>query len=92
MLCCSIVRLLLQFFKENNLHASVAALQEETSVTLNTIENRETFIKDITEGKWAQVLEQIMHLDLAPRKLVDLYEQVETLREMFPCQLRPNDE
>lgn len=61
-------------------------------MTLNTIENRETFIKDITEGKWAQVLEQIMHLDLAPRKLVDLYEQVETLREMFPCQLRPNDE
>lgn len=58
------------------MNASVAALQEETSVTLNTVENRDTFIKDITEGKWAQVLEQIVHLDLAPRKLVDLYEQV----------------
>ncbi|KAI9250200.1 WD40-repeat-containing domain protein [Phascolomyces articulosus] len=71
-----VIRLVLQFFKENNLHHSLETLQEETSVTVNTIENRETFIQDITEGKWDTVLKDIIHLNIAPRKLIDLYEQV----------------
>ena len=68
--------MILQFFKENSLNESLEALQQETSVTVNTIENREAFIQDITEGKWDTVLKDIIHLNIAPRKLIDLYEQV----------------
>ncbi|KAI7857408.1 WD40-repeat-containing domain protein [Circinella umbellata] len=71
-----VIRLILQFFKENNLQHSLETLQEETLVNVNTIENRETFIQDITEGKWDTVLKDIIHLNIAPRKLIDLYEQV----------------
>lgn len=45
-------------------------------VNLNTIDNRSAFVKDITEGKWDTVLKDIVHLNIAPRKLIDLYEQV----------------
>ena len=78
------IRLILQFFKENNLQHSLDTLQEETLVNVNTIENRETFIQDITQGKWDTVLKDIIHLNIAPRKLIDLYEQVNNTNNFCP--------
>ncbi|KAI9314738.1 WD40-repeat-containing domain protein [Dichotomocladium elegans] len=71
-----VIRLILQFFKEKNLQHSFSTLSEETLVNLNTIENRDAFIQDITQGNWDTVLKDIVHLNVPPRKLIDLYEQV----------------
>lgn len=52
------------------------ALELETTVKINTIENKEAFIKEIKQGEWDVVLRHVVDLKIPPRKLMDLYEQV----------------
>lgn len=62
--------------KENGLKESLRALQAESSVVLNAVENVEAFANDIHEGKWDLVLQAVSQLKLPQRKLMDLYYQV----------------
>lgn len=71
-----VIRIVLQFLKENNLVDSMSTLQKESGVTLNTVDNIETFTADIRHGKWDSVLAQTAMLKLPSDKLVALYEQV----------------
>ncbi|CEP08670.1 hypothetical protein [Parasitella parasitica] len=71
-----VIRLILQFLKENNYPEAAQALEQETTVKLNTVENREAFIKEIRQGEWDIVLKRTTDLRISPRKLMDLYEQV----------------
>jgi len=79
-----VIRLLLQFLKENNYPEAAQTLENETTVRINTLENKEAFIKEIKQGQWDTVLKRTADLKIPPRKLMDLYEQVELaeLREL----------
>lgn len=71
-----VIRLILQFLKENDLQESALALELETTVKINTIENKQEFIKEIKGGEWDVVLRHVVELKIPPRKLMDLYEHV----------------
>ncbi|KAK5583046.1 hypothetical protein RB653_004636 [Dictyostelium firmibasis] len=71
-----VIKLILQFLKENSLGNSLAALQEETGINLNTVDSKETFLNDVKNGNWDSVLTVISTLRLSTTLLMDLYEQI----------------
>ena len=71
-----VVRLILQFLREQGLTESFNALSTECQVSLNTIDSIETFVGDIHAGRWDVVLSQVSRLKLPLAKLEDLHEQI----------------
>ena len=71
-----LVRIIQQFLKENSLHATLHALQEESQVALNTVENVEAFVADVQHGRWDAVMAVVATLKLPQKLLWDLYEQI----------------
>ena len=71
-----VVRVVLQFLKENGLTNAMLALQDESQVALNTVDNLEAFVADVQHGRWDAVMSVVATLKLPMRLLQDLYEQI----------------
>jgi len=71
-----VVRVVLQFLKENGLAGSLAALQDESGVSLNATDNVEALVGDVLAGHWDLVLGTVGSMRLPQPLLSDLYEQV----------------
>uniref|UniRef100_K3WH88 WD40 repeat-containing protein SMU1 n=1 Tax=Globisporangium ultimum (strain ATCC 200006 / CBS 805.95 / DAOM BR144) TaxID=431595 RepID=K3WH88_GLOUD len=70
------VRLILQFLKENHLFHAMRALQEESQISLNAVDSRDTFLADVRAGRWESVLQQTKALECSPGTMMELYEQI----------------
>lgn len=71
-----VVKVVLQFCKENGLTESFRALSRECQVSLNTVDNVESFVADINSGRWDAVLPVVAQLEVPRTTLEALYEQV----------------
>jgi len=71
-----IIRLMLQFCAENNLNRTLQVLQEESHVSLNTVESLDSFTNDILNGSWDSVVRAVSRVSLPVEKLMLLYDQV----------------
>ncbi|KAJ2731529.1 hypothetical protein H4R23_003055 [Coemansia sp. Cherry 401B] len=71
-----VIRLIEQFLKEHSLHTTLEALQTETGVFLNTVDDDAAFKADIVKGNWDAVLASVEQARVPQAKRIDLYEQI----------------
>jgi len=71
-----VIRLMLQFCKENGLHRSLQAMQEESRVSLITVDSLEGLVSELSHGRWDAVLQAVSYLSLPDKIQQDLYTQV----------------
>ncbi|CAI9102555.1 OLC1v1000844C1 [Oldenlandia corymbosa var. corymbosa] len=84
-----VVKLFLQFCKENSLPHTFQTLQNECRVSLNSVDNLETFMADVSSGRWESVIPHLSQLNLPRNLLADLLERLLVRPYFDPRELYP---
>ncbi|GJD12235.1 WD40 repeat-containing protein SMU1 [Galdieria sulphuraria] len=72
-----VIKLILQFLKENGLTESFQVLQNETGVTYNAPKvPTSQLVSALLEGNWKELLLYLSGLELSPSFLMDLFEHI----------------
>lgn len=71
-----VLRLIMQFLREQGLDSSLKTLQDETGVALNAVDNADAFAADVMAGRWDLVVSTVATLKLPPPVLMTLYEHI----------------
>jgi WD40 repeat-containing protein SMU1 len=71
-----VMKLVLQFLKEQGMSESLQILQRESGVYLNAVTDLESLLKDVLAGRWEIVLNQIFHIQISITTLQSIYEQM----------------
>ncbi|CCF73265.1 WD40 repeat-containing protein SMU1 [Babesia microti strain RI] len=71
-----ILKLILQFLKENNYTKSLKLLQKESHVSFNGLTSIDNLLMDIQHGRWNNVLDTIATMELSESLLFLIYEQI----------------
>ncbi|CAD7936206.1 unnamed protein product [Amoebophrya sp. A120] len=71
-----VIRLMLQFCRDNDLPRTLMTLQEEAKVPLNTVDSLESLLDDVNHGRWDDVMRACSYLALPMDVKVDLFEHV----------------
>ena len=71
-----VIRVVLQFLKENSLLESFDALTRETGVRLNTVENVGHLSGAIKQGEWDTVLRELATIELSDMVQQNLFETI----------------
>ncbi len=66
----SVIRVVLQFLKENSLLNAFQALSAETNVSLNTHSTPDVLYSNIKSGAWDDVLRDISTIEIKVHKVV----------------------
>jgi WD40 repeat-containing protein SMU1 len=72
----SVIRVVLQFLKENSLVNTFNALVQETNVHLNTVENPAALASAIKAGEWDVVMREVATVELCDSVQADLFEHI----------------
>ncbi|GBE59687.1 WD-40 repeat containing protein [Babesia ovata] len=75
-----VIKLILQYLKENRLSKSLMMLQEEAGVSLNSVPSVDSLVADAQMGRWNQVLDAVDTMSLSQETLFKLYDQI--IREL----------
>ena len=65
-----VMKLVLQFLKEQGMTESLQTLQRESGVFLNAVNDLESILKDVLMGRWENVLNQLLHVQISIPLLV----------------------
>eukprot|EP00828_Plagiopyla_frontata_P042030 TRINITY_DN6174_c0_g1_i2.p2 TRINITY_DN6174_c0_g1~~TRINITY_DN6174_c0_g1_i2.p2 ORF type:complete len:548 (+),score=109.35 TRINITY_DN6174_c0_g1_i2:140-1783(+) len=71
-----VIKLMLQYCKENGLIQTFQTLSQESKIALNSVDNKSAFLQDIERGKWDQVIRLIPTLCLPSSLLMELLKQI----------------
>lgn len=71
-----VVRLVMQFCKENGLSKTFNSLREETDVKTNFVRNVESLQKAFRAGNWDEVLLEVNDMILPRGLLMDIFELI----------------
>lgn len=74
--CCSVLKLIAQFLKEHGLKKTLGALQDETQVAYNAVEDKKKVTQMVVDGNWEELIREVGSLYLPRGFLMDLYEHV----------------